>query len=78
MIGVDQPCTIFLLFSGDIRPIDHFSLPSTIESESLLITEYIQEALPLLPNLRHHQDYDQSMLPRSAWFRRMPPEDVRR
>ena len=43
-----------------------------------LRTEFIKEVSPLLPNLCHHQDYDRSIFPRSAWFRRMPPEDVRR
>ena len=42
----------------------------------LLFTEFIEDVLPLLPNLCHHQDYERSMFPRSAWFRRTPPEDV--
>ena len=44
---------------------------------SLLIAEFIKEVSPLLPNPCHYQDYDRSVFPRSAWLRRMPPEDMR-
>ena len=52
--------------------------PWKITRPTQLITEFIKEVSPLLPNLCHLQDYDRSIFPRSAWFRRMPPEDVRR
>ena len=43
----------------------------------LLITEFIKEVSPLLPNPCHCQDHEKVHIsPRSAWFRRMPPEDT--
>ena len=61
-----------------LREIDNHVHRSKLPKLRLLITEFIKEVSPLLPNPCHHQDYDRSIFPRSAWFRRMPPEDVRR
>jgi len=41
----------------------------------LLITEFIKEVSPLLPNPCHYQTMIGMFIPRSVCLRRMPPED---
>ena len=63
-----------VLFSCDDCPFRFIVLDSS--NIALLITAFIKEESPLLPDPCHFQDYDRSIF-RLACIRGMLPEDVR-